>query len=128
MDLLLIGIKQACWLLLSGDPEVWRITFLSLQISLSATLISLLLGIPFGVLLALKEFPGRQFVVSLVNTGMSLPPVVVGLFVTMLLWRSGPMGFLHLLYTPTGYGVGAGCDRGANRGGTHPGCDSTAQS
>ena len=101
MDLLLIGVKQAFWLLLSGDPEVWRITFLSLQISLSATLISLLLGIPFGVLLALKQFPGRQFVVSLVNTGMSLPPVVVGLFITMLLWRSGPIGFLHLLYTPT---------------------------
>ncbi len=101
MELLLSGIKQALWLLLSGDPEVWRITFLSLQISLSATLISLLLGIPFGVLLALKEFPGRRFVVSLVNTGMSLPPVVVGLFVTILLWRSGPLGFLHLLYTPT---------------------------
>jgi len=101
MELLFVGIKQAFGLLLSGDPEVWRVTFLSLQISLSATLISLLLGIPFGVLLALKEFPGRRLVVSLVNTGMSLPPVVVGLFVTMLLWRSGPLGFLHLLYTPT---------------------------
>jgi tungstate transport system permease protein len=100
MDLLLSGIKHAFWLLFSGDPEVWRITFLSLQISLSATLVSLLLGIPFGVLLALKEFPGRRLVVSLVNTGMSLPPVVVGLFVTILLWRSGPLGFLHLLYTP----------------------------
>jgi len=101
MDLLLTGIKQAFWLLLSGDPEVWRITFLSLQISTTATLISLLLGIPFGVFLALKEFPGRRFVVSLVNTGMSLPPVVVGLFVTILLWRSGPLGFFRLLYTPT---------------------------
>lgn len=101
MDLLLSGIKQGVWLLLSGDPEVWRITFLSLQISSTATLISLLLGIPFGVFLALKEFPGRRFVVSLVNTGMSLPPVVVGLFVTILLWRSGPLGFFRLLYTPT---------------------------
>ncbi len=101
MELLFVGIKQAFWLLLSGDPEVWRVTFLSLQISLYATLISLLLGIPFGVLLALTEFPGRRLVISLVNTGMSLPPVVVGLFVTMLLWRSGPLGFLHLLYTPT---------------------------
>jgi tungstate transport system permease protein len=88
-------------LLVAGDPEVWRITFLSLQISSTATLISLLLGIPFGVFLALKEFPGRRFVVSLVNTGMSLPPVVVGLFVTILLWRSGPLGFFRLLYTPT---------------------------
>jgi tungstate transport system permease protein len=101
MDLLLTGIKQGFWLLLSGDPEVWRITFLSLEISLTATLVSLLLGIPFGVLLALTEFPGRRFIISLVNTGMSLPPVVVGLFVTMLLWRNGPIGFLRLMYTPT---------------------------
>ncbi|HXG22314.1 MAG TPA: ABC transporter permease [Methylomirabilota bacterium] len=101
MDLLLTGVKQGFWLLLSGDPEVWGITLLSLQISLCATFISLLLGIPFGVLLALNDFPGRRLVISLVNTGMSLPPVVVGLFVTMLLWRSGPLGFLRLLYTPT---------------------------
>jgi len=101
MDLLLTGTKQAFWLLLSGDPEVWRITILSLQISLSATLISLLLGIPLGTYLALNQFPGRRFVISLVNTGMSLPPVVVGLFVTIFLWRSGPLGFFRLLYTPT---------------------------
>lgn len=100
MDLLLIGIRQGFWLLLSGDPEVWRITILSLQISLTATLLSLLLGVPCGVLLALKEFPGRRVVISLVNTGMSLPPVVVGLFVTMLLWRNGPLGFVRLMYTP----------------------------
>jgi tungstate transport system permease protein len=100
MDLLLTGTKHAFWLLLSGDPEVWRITWLSLQISTSATLVSLLLGIPLGTMLALNQFPGRRFVISLVNTGMSLPPVVVGLFVTILLWRSGPLGFLRLLYTP----------------------------
>jgi tungstate transport system permease protein len=101
MGLLLSGTKQAFWLLLSGDPEVWRITFLSLQISISATLVSLLIGIPLGTFLALTPFPGRQLAISLVNTGMSLPPVVVGLFVTIFLWRSGPLGFLHLLYTPT---------------------------
>ena len=97
MDLILSGTKHAFWLLLSGDPEVWRITFLSLQISLSATFISLLVGIPLGAFLALKEFPGRRFVISLVNTGMSLPPVVVGLFVTIFLWRNGPLGFFRLL-------------------------------
>jgi tungstate transport system permease protein len=80
---------------------VWRITFLSLQISLLATLISLVLGIPIGAALALIHFPGRRMVISLVNTGMSLPPVVVGLFVTICLWRSGPLGFLRLLYTPS---------------------------
>src|SRR5919197_1511820 len=101
MGLLLSGTKQAFWLLLSGDPEVWRITLLSLQISTSATLISLLLGIPLGTFLALTRFRGQRVVISLVNTGMSLPPVVVGLFVTIFLWRNGPLGFLHLLYTPT---------------------------
>jgi len=101
MDLIFTGTRHALWLLLSGDPEVWRITFLSLQISLTATVMSLLLGIPLGTYLALAEFPGRRFVLSLVNTGMSLPPVVVGLFVTIFLWRSGPLGFLRLLYTPT---------------------------
>src|SRR6266508_4527060 len=101
MDLIFTGTKHALWLLLSGDPEVWRITLLSLQISTSATLLSLLLGIPLGTSLALNRFPGQRLVISLVNTGMSLPPVVVGLFVTIFLWRSGPLGFLHLLYTPT---------------------------
>ena len=97
MDLICTGTKHAFWLLLSGNSEVWRITLLSLQISISATLISLLLGIPLGTFLALNRFPGRRLVISLVNTGMSLPPVVVGLFVTIFLWRSGPLGFLHLL-------------------------------
>jgi tungstate transport system permease protein len=101
MDLLWSGLKQAFWLLLAGDPEVWRITLLSLQISTSATLISLFLGIPLGSMLALTRFPGQRLVISVVNSGMSLPPVVVGLFVTIFLWRNGPLGFLHMLYTPS---------------------------
>ena len=92
---------EALRLLLTGDAEVWRITALSLQVSGSATLVSLLVGIPLGAVLALARFPGRALAVSLVNTGMGLPPVVVGLFVTILLWRSGALGFLELLYTPT---------------------------
>ena len=63
-------------------------------------MIALLLGIPAGAALALARFPGRTLVVSAVNTGMGLPPVVVGLFVTILLWRSGPLGGLEMLYTP----------------------------
>jgi tungstate transport system permease protein len=82
------------------DPEVWQITSLSLQISGLATLISLLVGLPFGTLLALAKFPGRSFLMSLVNTGMAFPPVVVGLAVAMTLWRSGPLGDLKLIYTP----------------------------
>ena len=101
MELIWEGIKQALWLLVTGDPELLRITFLSLQVSGSATLLSLLAGIPLGTLIALSRFPGRRLVISLVNTGMGLPPVVVGLFVSIFLWRSGPLGPLELLYTPT---------------------------
>lgn len=80
--------------------EVFPITLLSLQVSALATLISLLIGLPLGSLLALARFPGRGFLLSLINTGMALPPVVVGLFVAMSLWRSGPLGDLKLIYTP----------------------------
>ena len=101
MGLIWDGIKQAAWLLVTGDPEVLRVTLLSLQISGTATLLSLVAGVPLGTLIALSRFPGRSLVISLVNTGMGLPPVVVGLFVSIFLWRSGPLGFLELLYTPT---------------------------
>jgi len=100
VSLIAEGVIEALRLLLTGDPEVWQITILSLQISGSATLLSLLVGIPLGSLLALARFPGRGVAMSLVNTGMGLPPVVVGLFVTILLWRSGVLGFLEILYTP----------------------------
>jgi len=101
MELIWQGIKEAIRLILSGDPGVLQITWLSLQISGGATLISLLVGIPAGVGLALAKFPGRGLLIALVNTGMGLPPVVVGLFVSIFLWRSGPLGPLGLLYTPT---------------------------
>src|SRR5262249_48921330 len=94
------GLLEALRLLVTGDPEVWRITLLSLQVSSSATLLSLLAGIPLGTLLALARFPGRGLIISLVNTGMGLPPVVVGLFVTVILWRNGVLGSLEILYTP----------------------------
>ncbi len=101
MDLIIEGIKKAFWLLITLDPEVMGITLLSIKISGTATLISLLVGVSFGTWIALSQFPGKRFVVSLINTGMGLPPVVVGLFVTILLWRNGPLGFLGILYTPT---------------------------
>ena len=101
MTLIGEGLLEALRLLLTGDREVWRITLLSLQVSGTATLLSLLVGIPLGTLLALARFPGRGLAISLVNTGMGLPPVVVGLFVTVLLWRNGVFGALEILYTPT---------------------------
>ena len=100
MELIVEGIRKAFWLLVTGDPEVMGITLLSLRVSGLATLVSLVIGVAAGTLVALTRFPGRGFVVSLINTGMGLPPVVVGLFVTILLWRSGPLGFLGMLYTP----------------------------
>ena len=100
MDLILEGILKAFQLLFTLDPEVFKITLLSLQVSGTATLISLFIGISIGTLIALTEFPGRRLVVSLINTGMGLPPVVVGLFVTIFLWRNGPLGFMGILYTP----------------------------
>jgi len=100
VDLLVAGVREALRLLATGDREVFAILWLSLQVSGLATLLSLALGIPAGAALALLRFPGRTLVVSAVNAGMGLPPVVVGLFVTLLLWRSGPLGAWEILYTP----------------------------
>lgn len=74
---------------------------LSLRVSATATLLSLFVGVLTGVVIALTRFPGRNIAISIINTGMGLPPVVVGLFITIMLWRSGPLGFLGILYTPT---------------------------
>ena len=101
MDIIIEGIKQAFILLFTLDPEVIGITWLSLKVSGIATFISLLIGISVGTMIALTQFPGKRIVISLINTGMGLPPVVVGLFVTIFLWRNGPLGFLDILYTPT---------------------------
>jgi len=101
MELILEGIKKAFILLFTFDPEVMGITLLSLKISGIATFISLLIGINVGAVVALSTFPGKKIVVSLINTGMGLPPVVAGLFVSIFLWRNGPFGFLGLLYTPS---------------------------
>jgi tungstate transport system permease protein len=101
MELFIEGLSKAWSLIVGLDAEVLAVTLLSLKISCSATLASLFIGIPTGVFLALSNFPGRRLVISLVNTGMGLPPVVVGLFVTLFLWRNGPLGFLEILYTPS---------------------------
>jgi tungstate transport system permease protein len=101
VELIWEGIKHAVRLVFTGDAEVLGITLFSLQVSGTATGLALLVGIPLGMLIAMTQFPGRSLVASLINTGMGLPPVVVGLFVTIFLWRSGPLGLMELLYTPT---------------------------
>ena len=87
-------------LIFSGDPGLYSIVGLSLWVSLSATFIATLIGLPLGAMLALIRFPGRGSVVVLINGLMGLPPVVVGLMVYQLLSRSGPLGSAGLLFTP----------------------------
>jgi tungstate transport system permease protein len=101
VELIWQGVVKAVELLFGFDAEVWQITWLSLKISGLATLIALLIGVPLGIALALARFPGRTVVAAAVNTGMGLPPVVVGLLVSIFFWRSGPLGFLELIYSPT---------------------------
>jgi len=93
------GFREAFHLLLS-DPGTWGIIGRSIFVSGAAVLIAAAVGIPMGALVALAEFPGKRAAVVMLNTGMGLPPVVVGLFVYLLLSRSGPLGFLSLLFTP----------------------------
>ncbi|NNE78815.1 MAG: ABC transporter permease [Silicimonas sp.] len=88
-------------LLIRADSDLLEIVGLSLYVSLSATFLACLLGLPMGAFLAVTRFPGRGAVVVLFNALMGLPPVVVGLVLYMYLSRSGPLGFLGLLYTPT---------------------------
>jgi len=100
VDLVLDGIAKAFVLVFTLDPDVVRITLLSLGVSGTATLVAVVLGVSAGTSLALARFPGREAVIGLVNTAMGLPPVVVGLFVALMLWRSGPLGALGIIYTP----------------------------
>lgn len=101
MELLLEGLKKAIEMILSGDRKILEITILTLRVSITAVLISTLIGIPAGMFLGLARFPGRKFVLAIINIGMGLPPVVAGLWITLFLWRSGPLGDLSWLYTPT---------------------------
>lgn len=101
MSLFLDGFKNALSLILHLNPELFGIILLSLEVSGFALIIATALGLPLGALLGLKRFPGRNLSISVVNTLMGLPPVVVGLVVYLLLSRRGPLGFLGLLYSPS---------------------------
>ncbi len=93
--------NQALTLVFSGDAELWAIVLLSLRVSIIAVLVAAAIGMPLGAALAVARFPGRRGVIVLLNALMGLPPVVVGLVVYLMLSRSGPLGVLELLYTPT---------------------------
>jgi tungstate transport system permease protein len=94
------GDTSALQLVLSGDPELFAIVVLSLEVSLSAVLLAALIGVPVGAFIALTRFPGRETIIVVLNALMGLPPVVVGLMIYLLLSRSGPLGELGLLFTP----------------------------
>ncbi|HEY3061836.1 MAG TPA: ABC transporter permease [Chloroflexota bacterium] len=100
MDLVWQAIGDAVMLVVRGDAELVRIASLSLLVSGAATLLAAALGIPLGIALHVGRFPGRATAAVVVNAGMALPPVVVGLLVMLVLWRTGPLGSLALLFTP----------------------------
>ncbi len=100
MDLIWDGIREAFRLIFTGNGDVYEIAFLSLTVSAIATGIALVIGLTIASFLAFRAPPGRTAALSFLNSGMALPPVVVGLVVALMLWRTGPLGQLHLLYTP----------------------------
>ncbi|HEY2421401.1 MAG TPA: ABC transporter permease [Neobacillus sp.] len=101
MELLIEGLKKAIEMIFSGNQEIFNITLLTLRVSFMSMLISTLIGLPLGIFLGLARFKGRRLLLVFINIGMGLPPVVAGLWITLLLWRSGPLGHLSLLYSPT---------------------------
>ncbi|MCC7104774.1 MAG: ABC transporter permease [Chloroflexi bacterium] len=100
MELIWQALVEGGRLIVSADPELRRIVLLSLTVSGTATLLAAAIGVPLGAALCLGRFPGRGLAMTVVNTGFGLPPVLVGLALTILLWRSGPLGPLRLLFTP----------------------------
>ena len=101
MGSIIEGFRKAFFLILNLDPELLKIIFLSLKVSGLALVISTAIGLSLSTLLSFKKIPLRGIIISLMNTFMGLPPVVVGLFVYLILSRSGPLGFMGLLYTPS---------------------------
>lgn len=101
MDVISAGIAQAFRLIISGDPEIYGIIGLSLFVSFSSVIISTCLGMPVGILLGTHSFRGKGVLLRIIYTFMSLPPVIAGLTVFLILMRRGPLGHLQLNYTPT---------------------------
>jgi tungstate transport system permease protein len=106
LDEIIRAILQAIKLIVELDPELIRITKLSIYISLTATLIASLIAIPTGGIIYYYEFRGKRTIINLIQTLYSIPTVIVGLFLFLLISKQGPFGFLKLLFTPTGMVIG----------------------
>ena len=101
MNIILEALNKAIELVITTDESLFEILILSFKVSGISLLLSCVIGLPLGTLLAIKNFWGRNSVLILFNTMMGLPPVVVGLVVYLIVSRSGPLGWLGILYTPT---------------------------
>lgn len=101
MEIIWQGIKEGFYLIIQLDAEIVQVTLLSLQVSLTALILSAVIGIPAGAAMALKDFPGKKVLLNIVYTLMGLPPVLAGLLVYLLLTYRGPLGQYELLFTPT---------------------------
>ena len=106
MDYISEGIFRAFQLIISFDPEVMEVILTSLRVSSSAILLASLVGVPLGILVGFKNFPGKRLVITVLNTLLALPTVVVGLLVYSFISRRGPLGFLDLLFTPNAMIIG----------------------
>ncbi len=101
MEIIWQGIKSAFFLIFSGNKEILEIVLLTLKVSGISVIISMVFGMPIGLLVGLNNFKSKRFVITIINTGMGLPPVAAGLLISIMLWRSGPLGILGIMYTPT---------------------------
>jgi tungstate transport system permease protein len=106
MEEIIAGIIQAFQLIISLNPELLEVTALSLAISLSATAIATLIAIPLGGLIHFREFAGKRVIITIIQTLYSVPTVIIGLVIFLLISRSGPFGFLGMLFTPAGMVIG----------------------
>lgn len=109
MGEILSGVQEAFLLLISFDKEIYGIILLSLYVSLTSTIISTMLAVPIGTALGIHEFRGKSIIVRLIYTLMSLPPVIAGLFVFLIIMRKGPLGSLQLSFTPTAMIIAQTC-------------------
>lgn len=106
MNYIINGFKEAFWLILSLDRDVLDAVFVSLRVSITAIILAAFISLPLGFYIGIKDFKIKKFIITVLNTLMSIPTVVVGLIVYSFISRRGPLGFLNLLYTPTAMVIG----------------------